>query len=376
MQQFNATEMKELNAALQKAFEAMGEQTKVMRAEILELQQKGAYKPGGYESKDLNALAEMVTKDAGFEQLRTGRIRDLKIPITGGFKNWIVNASGASQPLVPADRDKNIVFPANQPLRIRDLIPVLQTSSNSVEYPSEASYTNAAAPQGGPTSPIGAGESELFAESAFTFTLSSAAVITLGHVAIASQQILDDAQVLGQFLTNRLLYGLKLVEEAEILTGTGAAGALNGLNNQAAAFTGGATNQTLLDTLAKAKTQLELSNYTPDGVVLSPTDFLTMATAKDSQNRYLWGDPKANTPPSVWNVPIVVSNSQTIGRFLMADFKQACTIWDRSEAMVEFSTSHSDFFQRHLVMLKCWERLTLTVPRTTAMVYGLTQTAG
>ena len=209
-----------------------------------------------------------------------------------------------------------------------------------------------------------------------TFTLSSAAVVTLGHVTVASQQILDDAQVLGDFLGNELLYGLKLEEEQEILTGDGTAGTLNGLTNQATAYNRGATNDTMLDTLAKAKTQLELANFSPNGVVLAPADFLTMATAKDSQLRYLWGDPKSNTPPTVWNVPIVVSNSMTAGQFLMADFQKAGTIWDRVEAMVELSTSHSDFFQRHLIMLKAWERLTLTVQRTLAMVYGAVSHTG
>ncbi len=367
----------EVLKALQANAEALkrvsGEQVK-LGEDVIALAQKTAITPMGGIDAPGNGLADLITKDAGFEHLRTGRVRDLSIPIVGGLKTWIVNATGASQPLVPADRQAGIVNTPHQMLRMRDILPVLPTTSNSVEYPSLAAYTNNARAQGD-ASPGGI-EGELFAESAFTFTLSSAAVITLGHVAVASQQVLDDAKVLGQFLSNELLYGLKLVEENQILTGNGSAGTLNGLTNNATAYSRGVTNDTMLDTLAKAKTQLELSNYVPDGVVLNPVDYLSMATAKDSQNRYIWGDPKSDTPPSVWNVPIVVSNSMTQGRFLMGDFRQAATVWDRVDAMVELSTSHSDFFQRHLVMLKAWERITLTVQRSTAMVYGAVSHAG
>jgi HK97 family phage major capsid protein len=374
------SDLSELNKVLEaqaRAATRSAEEIVTLRGQILELAQKMSVRPGvpgDYGGDANNALAEMLSKDAGFEQLRSGRIRSLSIPIVGGLKNWIVSATGASQPLVPAHRDTTIVNTPHQPLRMRDILPVLPTQSNSVEFPSLGTFTNNARAQGD-ASPGGI-EGEAFAESAFTFTLSSAAVITLGHTAVASQQILSDSAVLGQFLSNELLYGLKLVEENQILTGTGAAGTLNGLTNQATAYSRGVTNDTMLDTLAKAKTQLELSNFVADGIVLNPADFLSMATAKDTQNRYLFGDPKSNTPPSVWNVPIVVSNSMTAGKFLMGDFRQAATVWDRVDAMVELSTSHSDFFQRHLVMLKAWERITLTVQRPTAMCYGAVSHSG
>jgi HK97 family phage major capsid protein len=351
-----------------------------LRAQVIELAQRGGTKasdPAAVGASMGARLADQICNDAGFKQFREGRVRQLSIPLNEGlgFRNsTLTNVPGASQPLVPAHREGSIVFIAHQPLRMRDLLPVRTTRSNSVEFPQQSVYQNNARPQGD-SSPGGV-EGEAFAESSMSFTLASAPVVTLGHTVSASQQILDDAQVLGQFLSNELLYGLKLEEEEEILLGDGSAGMLNGLVEQATAYNRGATNDSMIDSLAKAKLQLELANYVPSGVVLNPMDFLSMATAKDSQSRYLWGDPKSNNPPTVWNIPIVISNSMTAGRFLMADFVQAATIWDRTDAMVEFSTGYQDYFARHLVMVKCWERLTLTVQRPTAMVFGATSHAG
>lgn len=370
----------EHGAAVKGFADKLTQDVSALRGEFLETLQKLAQKPGGgFGARDDspgNRVVEIVTKNADFDALRAGKLRDLRIPIPGGlgFKTQIINATGASQPLVAADRVREIIYPAAQALRMRDLIPALPTSSNVVEFPSESSYTNNARPQGD-ASPGGV-EGEPFAESAFAFALTSAPVVTVGHWVPASQQVLEDATVLADFLEQRLLYGLKLEEEDEILTGDGTAGTLSGLNNQATAYNRGATNDTMLDTLAKAKTQLELADYVPSGVVLNPADLLTMITAKDSQLRYIYGDPKMAAIPTVWGIPIVASNSMTAGKFLMADFLRAARIWDRQEAMVEFSTGYNDFFVRHMVAIKCWERITLTVYRTAALVYGNTSHAG
>src|SRR6185503_16067245 len=109
----------------------------------------------------------------------------------------------------------------------RDLIPQVRTDSNLIEFTSEATYTNNARPQGD-ASPGGI-EGETFAESALTFTLSNSAVVTIGHWIPASRQVLSDAGLLQGHISTRLLYGLKLEEEEELLTGNGSAGTLNGI---------------------------------------------------------------------------------------------------------------------------------------------------
>ncbi len=368
----------DLEKAMHEAFDAMQGKIRGQDAMLLELAQKMGHKPIGNGGGNLTPshVADVIQKSAEFQALCAGRVREVVVPIEGGLqlKNTVVNASGASQPLVPADRLPGIIGTALQPLRLRDVIPANTTQSNSVEFAQLSAYTSNARPQGD-ASPGGV-EGEAFAESAMTFALSSAAVVTIGHWLGASQQVLADAQVLADFIQTYLLYGLKLEEEHEILTGDGTAGKINGINNQAALFTGGATNQTLLDTLSKAKLQLANSNFVADAVILHPNDFQTLESLKDSQNRYLLSDPAAATQPRVWGIPIIVSPSQTAGKFTMGAFAQAARIWDRQEAAVEFSTGYQDYFVRHLVAIKAWERVTLTVYRPTAIIYGSTSYAG
>ena len=112
--------------------------------------------------------------------------------------------------LSEATKDGSTVSSDGAPLRrltVRALFSQVPTASNLIEVPSEASYTNNAAPQGGPTSPIGHGEAELKQESSMTFSLSSFPVVTIAHFIKASRQILSDAPMLKSHVDRRLLHG-------------------------------------------------------------------------------------------------------------------------------------------------------------------------
>jgi len=276
--------------------------------------------------------------------------------------------------LVPSQRVNGIIVPAQRRFTIRDLIPQARTTSNLIEYASESTFTSAAAPQGG-GSP-GNAEGELKAESAMTFTLTNAPVITLAHWIPASRQVLADAALLAGHISGRLTYGLKLEEENELLTGTGAAGTLNGLVNQATAFSYGVTNQTAIDTLLKAMLQVSLSNYEASGVILHPTDWTNIMLLKDTTGRYLFADPQNMVADRIWAKPVVSTASMTLGRFLVGAFDLAAQIWDREDATVRVSENVNDHFIRNLVAVLAEERLALTVYRTAALVGGVLSQAG
>lgn len=127
------------------------------------------------------------------------------------------------------------------------------------------------------------------------------------------------------FVEGRLLYGLTLEVEDELLDGSGSNGELSGLVTNETAFTGGATNQTMLDTIAKAVGQLASSSYIASVIVLNPSNWFSTSfvLARDSQLRYLLGDPGSMTAPNVWDIPVVLSTSMTAGSFLAIDSRQA-----------------------------------------------------
>jgi HK97 family phage major capsid protein len=203
-----------------------------------------------------------------------------------------------------------------------------------------------------------------------SFTLASKAIVTLAHWIPASRQVLADAQMLGAHVDNRLRYGLALEEEDQILNGAGTGGNIDGLLNQATAYNAGATGDQRLDTILKAMRQVMNSEYIADGILLSNFDWTEILLLKDTQGRYLFGNPAEMRAPQVWGLPVVATNAVTNGTFAVAAFQLAAQLWDREDATVRVAEQHSDFFVRNMVAILAEERMGLTVTRATAIVKG------
>ena len=419
--EFNATEMKELNLALKKAFEAteenikksqdiatkaleevrsegtlhaktnealktlgetgnaLAENIKELKTRLMDVEQKQIKNPSGGGASEAKSIGQLVAESDEFKAAAATKNARGMSPVTVGsfHKTAILNATGASQPLVQADRLQGIIMPALRRLTVRDLLPQNRTTSNLIEYAKELLFTSNAGPQGGTTSPtVAGGEGEIKPESALTFELASTAVVTLAHFIPASRQVLADAPMLQGYVDGRLRYGLILKEEDELLNGAGTAGDLSGLVANATAFSGGATNQTALDTLLKAFLQISLQNMEASGVVLHPTDWTNILLLKDTTGRYLFSDPHSASSPSVWGKDVVATASQTQGQFLAGAFTLAAEIFDREDATVRVAEQHADFFVRNMVAILAEERLALAVYRSAAIVKGAISNAG
>jgi HK97 family phage major capsid protein len=314
----------------------------------------------------------------GFKHLQMGGKSTGAIKI-GSFhtKTAIVNATGQNQPLVADMRVPGIVPGVTQRLTVRDLLSQGRTQSNLVQFSRELSATNNAAPQtgGSPNS----GENISKAESAFTFELDNAPVQTIAHWIPASRQILDDAPQLQDYLNSRLTYFLKLEEEAQLLSGSGSGNNISGLITQAHSFDTtpvSPSSDTYLDILRLAMLQVEdVSKLPPHAVVMHPRDVARLDRIKEtgsgiSSGSYIYSDPHSRTSPTIWGLPVVSSFSIGEGQFLVGAFKMAAQIWDRSDATVEVSREHDDYFTRNMIAILCEERLALTVYRPSALVFG------
>jgi HK97 family phage major capsid protein len=315
-------------------------------------------------------------KGNGFLSLRSkdGRIR---VPIQQLFprKSLITTVgvgTGTSGVQMPF-RLPGVTGLPIQELRIRDLMTVrTMTTGNSFDYVKMLTRASNASPQveGTPKS-----------ESTFTWTSASDTVKTIAHFTNVSRQALDDIPWLQGTINGELMYGLKLKEEAEILTGDGTGQHLNGLIHQATAYdtTQNVTSDQRLDELRHAKLQarlIGLGTFAPDGIVLNPTDMAKIELIKSEEGGpnkgiYIIGDPK--TGPAiklVWGLPVVESDSMPAGNFLVGAFATAAELIDRMQAMIEISFEHNVNFTSNLATLLCEERLGMAVRRPNAFIYG------
>lgn len=346
------------------ALEALSIKSAELTDKALELERKLAEGFKSEQDQAKESLGEMFVKSEMFKSMAEGRSKFARLEL----KTAIVNATGQNQPLVPADRQVGIIANPNRILTIRDVLPVGRTSSNLVEYTKENVFTNSAGPQY--DSP--AFENVTKPESAITFTLASAAVVTLAHFIPVSRQVLDDAPQLESYINSRLVYGLKLEEEDQLLNGNGTSGNIGGIlkSGNFTAYTRAVTGDTKLDTLRRAITQAQLSEYMADTIVLNPADWESIELLKATDNQYVWSNPVAMAGPQIWGKRVIPTNSIASGTFLVGGFNMGAQLWDRQDAAVQISYEDGDNFKKNMATLLCEERLALTVYRPAAFVSG------
>lgn len=316
------------------------------------------------ETARAESAGEVLVKSEAFKAMAAGQSKFARVEL----KTAIINATGQNQPLVPDMRVPGIIAQPERMFTIRDALPSGRTTSNLVQFTRENVFTNNADPQY--VSP--AVENVLKPESGITFTLANAPVVTLAHFIPVSRQVLDDAPQLQSYVNGRLMYGLKLVEEDQLLNGDGASGNISGLldTGNFTAYNRAVVGDTEIDTLRRAITQAALSEYTADTIVLNPADWEAIELTKASDGMYVWTNPAMMAGPQLWGKRVIPTNSITAGKFLVGAFSMGAQIWDRMDAAVQISYEDSDNFRKNMATLLCEERLALTVYRPAAFISG------
>jgi HK97 family phage major capsid protein len=244
-------------------------------------------------------------------------------------------------------------------------------------YPRESGYTNNAAP---------VSEGSLKPKSEITFEMITEVVRTIAHLQDISLQMLDDVDFIQSYIEGRMTYGLKLVEEAQLLTGSGTGQNLSGIYTEATAYAppsgatingapAGGANETDLDKLRLAMLQVELAYAFTTGIVLHPTDWASIELLKDTTGQYLFTNPQNTTTARLWGRDVVSTPAMTQGRFLIGDFAAHAQIFDRQDANVAISFENKDNFERNMATIRVEERLALAVYRPEAFVKGVLESA-
>jgi HK97 family phage major capsid protein len=336
------------------------------RQRLTEIEQRLAQQKGSNEQAGPRTAGYAMIEDEGVKSFMANPQagRRVGVEVKAIISGDVADVMGAAGDLVVPDRGALISPPARR-MTVRDLLTPGRTGSSSIQYPQETGYTNAAntvAETGLVTKP----------QSDIKFDIKTSAVTTIAHWVLATRQILDDAPMLQSYIDGRLRYGLAYAEELQLLHGDGTGTNLNGIYTQAVAITdpGVIPMPQKLDVLRFAMLQASLAEYPSTGIVLHPTDWAGIELTKDSQGRYIIGDPKSEAPARVWGLPVVATQAMLLGKFLVGAFKQGAQIFDRQDARVEISTEDSDNFRKNLVTILAEERLALAVYRPQAFVKG------
>lgn len=271
-----------------------------------------------------------------------------------------------------------IVTPPTRTKRVRDLFPTRTTTAAVIEYFRQLGFTSA----GGGTNNAGSvaeRNGSAFAakpQSGMVFVGEQAPVRTLAHWEAAHRNVLADEPQLRSIIDNELMYGLRLLEDDQILNGDGTGENLQGVLTttgiQEYAWSDGAhapVADTKADALRRAATLSFLSYYEPTGIVMHPNDWEDIELTKDLNGQYLVAVSIAmGGEPKLWRIPVIDTPAIAEGTALVGAFGTGAQLYDREQASIRISEQHADFFVRNAIVVLAEQRLALAVKRPESFV--------
>lgn len=339
----------------------------------------------GHGEPEVKTMGEAIISHPDFKQwreqiapdgkemnasIRLGRSPTIPLKDVGlgdlSFKDLVMSVPvGSGGALVRRDYGP---WPVDLPLRqpsIRDVITILQTGSNLIEYVRVNSLTRAAAIV--PEATSATDDSALKPKASMSLEVVQTGVKTIAVIMQATRTILADAPQLQSMMTNFMRTDIDLELEEEIVAGPGGANHFTGLEN-----TPNLTPQPFvtdkLTTTRKARTAAMIKGRARStAFLLNSYDWEELDLTKDAENRYYFGGPLAMGQKMLWGLPVIESEVIPQGTGYTGDLKQL-VVWDRQDPTVYITDSNRDHFERNIIDILYEGRWAFGVLRPPAVV--------
>lgn len=236
-------------------------------------------------------------------------------------------------------------------LMLRDVLNVSSTTSDSVTYTRLVSYTRAAAA-------VAKGEAK--PEAAMELDTVTEAVRTHPVWIPVHNNDLADYPRLANIIDTELIYDLRKYEEEQVLYGDGTGENFLGIiENPAVQPARTEANDTLIDIIRRAITDVRRSGYTPNAVVIDPLDWEEIELEKGTDNRYVWAVIRDTLGPRIWSLRVVETvsaeanegNTTERRNLVVGDFVRGATLWVREAANISVGWINDQFIRNRRTIL-------------------------
>jgi HK97 family phage major capsid protein len=259
-------------------------------------------------------------------------------------------------------RTGTVVYSAQRPVEITDVIPQTTTSQAAVVYMEETVFTNTAAERA---------EGAAYPEAALELAERSSPVRKIAvWLPVTDEQLEDEPQARG-YVNNRLPFMIRQRLDSQILVGNGTPPNLAGFldttaypNTQAQAK--GA--DPVPDAVYKAMTKVRVGGRgVPNVVLMHATDWEGVRLLRTTDGIYIWGSPSEAGPDRIWGLPVVqhsIPAGENTGLVLDTTFTELSV---RRGIEMQITNSHAGFFIEGKQAIRADMRAALLVYRQSAL---------
>ena len=326
--------------------------------------QDGHDKQKGFKDHLSEALAsdDMQQK---LSQMKNGNLRNVSLELKGGD---MTTSNTYTSEVIAADRLPGVHFDPDRPTHMRQFIPQISTTSDTIRYVQEMAYTDGTA---GQTEGSAKGQSDFDLEAKTANVETRAAFLRL------SRQMLDDTPFLTGYINQRAPKKLFIDEDNQILYGDGNSPNVEGISEVAQTYTNvldGAKIINHWDVLANAIAQArtESGEYQANLIALNPKDWWNIVLTRDSENRYIMPESvRAGAAPfQIGGVRVVTNTAVTADDFFVGDFLMGATMAMRQGVSLQFFEQDADNVTKNQITVRIEERYALPIHNPNAFVYG------
>lgn len=383
----NADAFEKLNDA-SKSYDLHRDEVAAMKARHADLlRMAGESEPQSSRKADereagIDSIGARFTKSAVYADLKASGALDIEAaPVrTPGVKvasgaelKTLFSTTNGGAALFRNDRLNVMVPTITAPLNLLDVMPMGTTDVDTVEWVTET-WTNAAATIAESTNAT----ATTAAESAISFATATQSLKELAHFVPATKKMMQDASQSEQYINQRLINGLRVKLQSQLVAGLGTGSELTGLANIANKNTQARSTDSRADAIHKAITQIRINaedSAFPSIIVLHPTDMETLRLEKATSGDYYYGGPSdaPYTGGTIWGLTPIVSTAATQGTAYVID-PQTLTLFMHSSGLsLSMSDSHSTYFVERKLALLATVRAALACyqPKGITQVTGL-----
>jgi HK97 family phage major capsid protein len=314
--------------------------------------------PASAHGQAQKGLRDFLREHKGYREFRADQVRSVSIEMpVADFKTLVTLTTISPQNV----RQPGLVNMALEERTVTDLMLESQVDRGIVEFYEETTFTNAAAT---------VAEGITKAESALGYTLRTETVRKIAHFIPATKEALDDVSFLEGQIRGRLAFGVRRIEETQVLTGNGTGTNLTGIVNRTGIQTQAKGTDPNPDAVYKAMQKIRGSAGAgfaePTAVVFHPADWTLIKLLRTADGIYIWGNPSDEGPDRIWGLVVRQTTGMTQGTALVGAFRPHAEVLRREGITVTLSTEHSTFFTDNKVAILAESRLGLAVYRPSA----------
>ena len=248
--------------------------------------------------------------------------------------------------------DRNVVTAPRTELVVRDLFGAETISGSTLVYLVEGAIEGAPA-----VTAEGAKKPQVHFADPTPVTVS---LKKIAEFIKESDEYINDYPFLASAINGRLLYALGLTEQNTLVTDLLATSGI-----QTGDTVVGNNVSDLAERILKAVTDVqEESGFAADVIVMNPSTWFALRTAKDNNGQYYGGGFfGAQDIPNLWGTPVCVTTAVTAAQIIVGAFKTCGSVITNGGIAVDATNTNKDDFEYNLMTIRAEERLALAVRR-------------